>query len=133
MNRLISWLQNVRVRAILTTFIVGIALLANVTLGVGNPLRSQNSILLASVDTSSYRVDADNNSFPTYGYSERTNNPDLIENSRDKLKGAADNIREKLNLDEPLPKSTKDFLNQVEGKVEQVTKPITKGSKNSGN
>ena len=133
MNRLISWLRNVRVRAIFTAFIVGIALLANVALGFGNPLRSQDSILLASVDTSSYRVDADDSSFPTYGYSERTNNPDSIENSRDKLKGAADNIREKLNLDEPLPKSTKDFLNQVEEKVDRVTEPITQGNKTYGN
>jgi hypothetical protein len=107
--------------------------LANVTLAFGNPLRSPDLILLASVDTSSYRVDTDERLLPSYGYSERTNNPDLIDNSRNKLKGAADNIREKLNLDEPLPKSTKNFLNQVDEKVEKVTEPITKGNKTYGN
>ena len=33
------------------------------------------------------------------------------------LERAADNVREKLNLDEPLPQSTKDFLNDVTPEV----------------
>ncbi|GAA6616989.1 hypothetical protein [Scytonema sp. NUACC26] len=41
------------------------------------------------------------------------------------LKDAAENIREKLNLDEELPRSTKEFLNSSEKRVEKTVKPIT--------
>ncbi len=37
-----------------------------------------------------------------------------------KLERAADNIREKLNLDEPIPQSTKDFLHDVENTVDNI-------------
>jgi len=33
--------------------------------------------------------------------------------TKNALERAADNVREKLNLDEPLPQSTKDFLNDI--------------------
>ncbi|XHX75868.1 MAG: hypothetical protein RBJ76_15590 [Stenomitos frigidus ULC029] len=34
-------------------------------------------------------------------------------NAKNALERAADNVREKLNLDEPVPQSTKDFLNDI--------------------
>lgn len=39
------------------------------------------------------------------------------------LKNAADEVREKLNLDEPLPKSTRDFIKQVKGEDVKVEEP----------
>ena len=33
--------------------------------------------------------------------------------AKNAIERAADNVREKLNLDEPLPQSTKDFLNDI--------------------
>ncbi|MBE9215916.1 hypothetical protein IQ247_25185 [Plectonema cf. radiosum LEGE 06105] len=51
------------------------------------------------------------------------NNP--IENIQQNLKYAADNVREKLNLDEPLPESTKDFLQSTEQKIDETVEPIT--------
>ncbi len=53
------------------------------------------------------------------------NDNELVENSKNSLKSTADNIREKLNLDEPLPRSTKEFLKSTEEKVEETVKPIT--------
>ncbi|MCY6491246.1 hypothetical protein [Leptolyngbya sp. GGD] len=41
---------------------------------------------------------------------------DPIAKTQDKLKGAVENVKEKLNLDEPLPPSTKKFL----GKREEI-------------
>lgn len=41
------------------------------------------------------------------------------------VKSTADNIREKLNLDEELPRSTKDFFQSTKEKVEDVVKPLT--------
>ncbi|MBW4469909.1 MAG: hypothetical protein KME45_05835 [Stenomitos rutilans HA7619-LM2] len=34
-------------------------------------------------------------------------------NTKNALERAADNVRDKLNLDEPVPQSTKDFLNDI--------------------
>ncbi len=48
-----------------------------------------------------------------------------IENLKESLKDTGDNIREKLNLDEPLPQSTKDFLRSTEEKIEETVEPIT--------
>lgn len=52
------------------------------------------------------------------------NNP-YVENSRNNLKETADNVREKLNLDQPIPQSTKDFLNEVQNNFEDMVEPIT--------
>lgn len=41
---------------------------------------------------------------------------DAGDSIQDKLQQAADNVREKLNLDEPLPESTKHFLDDIQGK-----------------
>ncbi len=35
------------------------------------------------------------------------------EHAKNAIERAADNVRDKLNLDEPLPQSTKDFLNDI--------------------
>jgi hypothetical protein len=50
----------------------------------------------------------------------------LVDNAKKNLKDIGENIREKLNLDEPLPESTKEFLNSSENKVDEVVKIIAK-------
>ena len=54
----------------------------------------------------------------------------LVETAKNNLKDVGDNVREKLNLDEPLPQSTKDFLNSTEKRVEDTIEPII--GKNQG-
>jgi hypothetical protein len=44
--------------------------------------------------------------------------------------GLLDNIREKLNLDEPLPESTKLFFKQVQGEDVEVEEPRPSGKDN---
>ena len=53
----------------------------------------------------------------------------LVDNAKNNLKGIGENVREKLNLDEPLPESTKEFLNSSKNKVDEVVNPITKESR----
>jgi hypothetical protein len=48
-----------------------------------------------------------------------------VEPVKETVKNATDNIVEKLNLNEPLPPSTKKFLNQVKESVGQTAEPIT--------
>lgn len=50
---------------------------------------------------------------------------ETISDDSNVIQRAADNVREKLNLDEPVPQSTKDFLNDVQQKVDDVVAPIT--------
>lgn len=45
--------------------------------------------------------------------------------TQNKLEQAADTIREKLNLDEPVPQSTKDFLNDTRENVDAAVRPVT--------
>jgi len=53
----------------------------------------------------------------------------LVDNAKNNLKDIGDNVREKLNLDEPLPQSTKEFLNSSENKENVVVNPITREKK----
>jgi uncharacterized protein YjbJ (UPF0337 family) len=48
-----------------------------------------------------------------------------VDTAKNPLQSIADNVREKLNLDEPLPESTKEFLNSTEKRIEKAVEPIT--------
>lgn len=60
---------------------------------------------------------------PEGTYYKGTPDSNQIENSQNKLSKAADNIREKLNLDEETPQATKDFMHSVKSKVGEVVNP----------
>jgi lipopolysaccharide export LptBFGC system permease protein LptF len=48
----------------------------------------------------------------------------LMNKTKSKLKDAAENVKEKLNLDEPIPESTKEFVEEVKEDVnEAIGKP----------
>ena len=48
-----------------------------------------------------------------------------VETIKEKIESATENVVEKLNLNEPLPESTKEFLSDVESKVDETVEPIT--------
>lgn len=48
-----------------------------------------------------------------------------VDTGKNPLQSIVDNVREKLNLDEPLPESTKEFLDSTEKRVEKAVEPIT--------
>ncbi|HEY9909340.1 MAG TPA: hypothetical protein V6D18_17255 [Thermosynechococcaceae cyanobacterium] len=52
---------------------------------------------------------------------------DVAEGSKNKLEQAVDTVVEKLNLNEPLPESTKEFLDQTEGQVTKTVAPVVEG------
>jgi len=52
-------------------------------------------------------------------------NDNQVRNAQNKLKGAADNIREKLNLDEETPRATKEFLKDAKNRVGEAVSPAT--------
>ncbi|MBW4424764.1 MAG: hypothetical protein KME50_09995 [Nostoc desertorum CM1-VF14] len=109
MNRVISWLRNIRISQIVVVFLVGFMFL------LGQAF-SDVSVAQADVKTPE----------GTYykGIPDELNNPQ-VENTGNRLKSAADNIREKLNLDEETPRSTKEFLKSTKNKVEETVQPLT--------
>lgn len=102
-NILKNTLKNTKLRALFTGVIVGAFFFVSSVLGFGFELPAQAATL--TPEAHSYKVDTIDN------------DNDLINNSQNKLSELADNVREKLNLDEELPVSTKKFFNQVEDVV----------------
>jgi len=51
------------------------------------------------------------------------NNP--LEQAKQNLKETAENVKEKLNLDEPLDPGTKEVLNSAQENVEKAVQPLT--------
>ena len=109
MNRVISWLRNIRISQIVVVFLVGFMFLLG---------QAFSDINVAQADVKTPEG--------TYykGVPDELNNPQ-VENTGNKLKSAADTIREKLNLDEETPRSTKEFLNSTKNKVEDTVQPLT--------
>lgn len=109
MNRVSSWLRNIRISQILVVFLVGFMFL------LGQAFTYVN-VAQADVKTPE----------GTYykGIPDELNNPQ-VENTGNRLKSAADTIREKLNLDEETPRATKEFLKSTKSKVEETVQPLT--------
>lgn len=125
MKRAIDLMKKVQIRRFITTFVVG-ALLFNVsTIGYGNWLRSPAIPL--TVDTSSYRV-TDTNILPETSpekniYTGENRHKDLIENSREQLRTAADDVRGKLNPEASQLDSTKNLVDSTKEKIERTINP----------
>lgn len=118
MNQVISWVQDFIVRLLLTIFWVVIALFISAGIGYWNPLVAQAESLTQEV--SSYQVDRTDakegrDTVP------KPNN-DLIEVSRQKLKSRADNVREKLNLEQLTYPDTDELLEPVKDRAGEAIK-----------
>ncbi len=113
MNRVISWLRNIRIYQIVVVFLVGFMFLLG---------QAFSDINLAQADVKTpegtyYKGIPD-------GQGEIRKDTQTTK-SQNPLKEAADTIREKLNLDEDTPKATKEFLNSTKNQVEETVKPLT--------
>lgn len=129
MNRLISWLQNVLVRVVLTLSLVGVALLLSATLSNSPSLQAQAEPL--TPEATKYKVNSQESPFrendqekvneifkdnknpqpaseTTKQIGENLNKPQKA--LKQNLENVADNVREKLNLDQPLYPGTKEVL-----------------------
>jgi hypothetical protein len=108
MNRVISWLQQLQLRQILTTLAIGLIFFLTAFGQFSYDLQAQAASL--TPEARNYQVD---NSEPAKN----------VQKAEQGLKGAAENVREKLNLDEPLPESTKDFFKQIRGEDVTIEEP----------
>lgn len=99
MNRVTSWVQSIRLRQILTAFLLGITLLFSS--GLGN-FGNMNQALAEAVtpEAKSYQVDKTDSNIGS--------------DTKDGGNGFIENIVEKLNLNEPVPPATKEFFSDVQ-------------------
>lgn len=100
-------------------------LVASVALFVGllfgGNLPAQAASRSVTPEANSYEIGrAYHGQNPTSGESYNRSGEDLVDNTQNKLKSAADNVREKLNLDEPISPSTKEFASDVKDKVNDL-------------
>jgi hypothetical protein len=115
MKKLVYWFKNLINKRTNAVVLIGLSLIFISAFNFPN-MAAQATTLTPeaseySVPNPDSRIDINNN------------NP--IENLKENLKDTGVNIREKLNLDEPLPESTKDFLRSTEDKIENTFEPIT--------
>ncbi|MEH2182329.1 hypothetical protein [Nostoc sp.] len=117
MNRVISWLQNIRISQILVVFLVGFMFL------LGQAF-SYTNIALADVNTpeGTYYQGAPNEQGEIRNDSQIEN----TQNSQNPIKSTVDNIREKLNLDEKPPEATREFFDPTINKTENKTSSFSK-------
>lgn len=123
MNRVIAWLLNLRPRQILTVFLIGLTFWGMQAFGYSNQLQAHAKAL--TPEASAYQVDNNDTE-------QIQNDNKLVENSRRDLKDTADNVREKLNLDQPIYPGTKEFLNDVKESVQDTVDSVT-GNDQSNN
>ncbi len=108
MNRVFGWLRPMQLRQVLTACFLGLILFVSAALG---QFTTPSAIAATTTpEASSYQV-------PQQGDT-GGGNP---------LQNAAETIKEKLNLDEPLPEGTKKFIKQVQGEDVQVNEPHPSG------
>ena len=118
MKQVTSLLQNLSLRKILTVFLVGITVFVIQVFGFINA--SPALAEAVTPEATSYQVDQ-----------VETKNIKKDNGLIEKVKETADNVREKLNLDEPIDPGTKEVFNSVEKQVEKTVKPITGKEKGS--
>ena len=123
MNRLITSLLNLRLRQIVTVFLIGLTFWVMQVFGYSNQLQAQAKSL--TPESSSYQVD--NTDTPDIG---QLQNDKQVENAQKNLKDTADNVREKLNLDQPIYPGTKEVLNDVQDSLKGAVNTVTGSDKN---
>ncbi|MEH2255112.1 hypothetical protein [Nostoc sp.] len=115
MNRVISWLRNIRISQIVIVFLVGFMFLLGQAFSYVDVAQAD----VTTPEGTYYKGVPD-------GTGEIRNDTNTqIKNTQNPIKGAVDNIREKLNLDEKPPEATKEFLKSATNKVEETVEPVT--------
>ncbi len=122
MNRVISWLQNTTVRVLLSIFFVTLTFAVSIAFSSDSSLRVQAQTL--TPEATEYEVDSPDSPFQPESEDIKNKGQyagnDLVEGAKEKTESVADNVREKLNLDQPIYPGTKKFINQVKDKVEET-------------
>ncbi|MBE9227980.1 hypothetical protein IQ264_21385 [Phormidium sp. LEGE 05292] len=104
-------MQKLNFRKLIVLSIATITLFFGQIINAGNSLLAQSSSITPEGDY--YQV------APEYA------GKGPVNSVKETVKNATENVVEKLNLNEPLPPETKNFINQVEDSVGNTAKPMT--------
>ncbi len=112
----LSRLGNILLRQILMIFLIASTFLGFISYG--------NTLAVAHADVKTpegiyYKGTPDGND-------DSIRNNGQVRNAQSNLKGTVENVKEKLNLDEPVPQSTKRFFKSAERRTERAVEPLTK-------
>ncbi|MBV8887584.1 MAG: hypothetical protein JO235_26795 [Chroococcidiopsidaceae cyanobacterium CP_BM_RX_35] len=118
MNRVISWLQSIRLRQIVTVFFVSLTVFIGTAFDLqGNPLQAQAQEAwgkVATVETKAERIKEDAEKSARLLAKEGIQVKNRTAGStQDAGNNIVDNVREKLNLDEPIDPGTKQAGEQL--------------------
>lgn len=113
MNRLISLLQNDRFRVVVTASIIAVTFLIASVFGY-NPLEA--NALTTTPEARQYQVDHSTTKIPSPSIPEITSQPPLKE--------TANNVREKLNLDQPIAPQTKEFIHSIKENIHETVESV---------
>ncbi|MFE1746113.1 hypothetical protein [Coleofasciculus sp. H7-2] len=133
MNQVISFLQGIRLRQIATVFLVSTAFFVIQAFGYGTPLQALANNTTLTPETNSYQVKGADGSVNARAETLKDQTEDTGSNLLEKIGAAAENVKEKLNLDEPTPPSTKKFFNQVQDKTDNVVDKTVQGAREGFN
>lgn len=118
MNSLTSWWCKLPLHRVFTVVLAGVTVL------IGTAFISLGSVLPAQAamtpEARSYQVDHSSTQIPRSGQAKADQSEGGVVES---LKDKAETVREKLNLDEPLPRGTKLFFKQIQGEDVKVEEP----------
>lgn len=129
MNRVISWLQSIRLRQILTVFLVVLTFVVSTAFDkYGNELQAQAEPV--TPEATEYKIDHAGSQLRTDAENVAK---DLARDTKQSAKHAKDstqdagnnlfqNIREKLNLDEPIDPGTKQVFEELKDTASEVVK-----------
>jgi len=136
MNRVISWPQSIRLRQIVTVFLVGLTFVISIAFDqYGNELQAQAEPVTPEANRyqvdrtdSQIRLDAGNVKEKAQDKAKnlvedtKQTTKNAKENTRDAGKNLVQNIREKLNLDESIDPETKQTFEQLQDKTSEASK-----------
>ena len=145
MNRVISLLQKMRLRQIVTIFLVVLTFLVSTAFDVhGNQLQAQAEPV--TPEATKYKTDSGDDQISIKQERIKENaeksaklladegkqvKNQAVESTQDSGKNLFDNIREKLNLDEPIDPGTKKAVEQLEDTASEVVKAPQRALKNA--
>ncbi|MBD2041725.1 hypothetical protein [Microcoleus sp. FACHB-672] len=123
MQKVISQLKNLRLRQVLSAFLVATVLFFSAPFITGNASQALAAGALTP-EGNAYEIDKASrpgNSIPQKPLPPNTNGKNLGET-----------LRERLNLDQPVPESTKEFFGSVKDKAEDILEAPQHALENAG-
>lgn len=117
MYQMTAFLQKLQLRKTFATLLVGLMFL--VSISIGQIVYPASAHAASTPEAKAYQVDRGNPSLNSGSNQAKAENGGFLNS----LEAGAENVKEKLNLDEPLPEGTKLFFKQLKGEDVEVNEP----------